>query len=222
MSQFRHAELSRLHIERVRVDSQGAHLQLRDGQRFALPLDGYLRLDRLSAEQRDDVRLQQGGFVASWQHHGAGQCDSLDLVWDELQDQALRRLDAAGWDLQALGLRDRQLVALWRLQADYYNGGLMQFFANWGLPTFELAQQALALIGQQPASQALHDFFAVFARLQDEPEDIALWDIGSWLSAAENARLDALDEAFTALLEDLPVVAVHHFLIVDAQRPPAD
>lgn len=217
-----HAELGCLQIERVAVDSQAAHIHLRDGQQFALRLDGYLRLDRLAAAQRDDVRLEGGGFVASWRHHDAGLCDSIDLAWDELQDQALKRLHAAGWELEAISLRDRQLVVLWRLQADYYNGGLMQFFANWGLPTFELAQQALTLIGLPAACQALRDLYAVFARLQDEPEEIALWDICSWLSEADNARIEALDDGFDALISDLPIRALHHFLIVDARRPSAD
>ncbi|OLU13030.1 MULTISPECIES: DUF4375 domain-containing protein [unclassified Pseudomonas] len=221
MSHPLHAELGCLQIERVAVDSQAAHIHLRNGQQFSLPSDGYLRLDRLSAEQRQDVRLEDG-FIASWRHQGAGACDSLDLVWDELQDQSMRRLDQAGWDLQALDRRDQQLVALWRLQADYYNGGLMQFFANWGMPTFELAQQALTLIGLPAACQALRDLYAVFARLQDEPEDIALWDICSWLSEAENARIDELEEGFEALISSLPVQALHHFLVVDAERPLTD
>jgi len=222
MSHPLHAELGCLQIERVAVDSQAAHIHLRNGQQFSLRLDGYLRLDPLSAAQRDDARLEEGGFVASWRHHDAGQCDSIDLAWDELQDQALRRLHAAGWDLEAISLRDRRLVVLWRLQADYYNGGLMQFFANWGMPTFELAQQALTLIGLPAACQALRELYAVFARLQDEPEDIALWDICSWLSEAENARIEALSDGFEALIGDLPILALHHFLIVDAERPSAD
>ncbi|SHM29579.1 DMP19 family protein [Phytopseudomonas punonensis] len=217
-----HAELGCLQIERVAVDSQAAHIHLRNGQQFALKHDGYLRLDRLAGAQRDDVRLEGGGFFASWRHHDAGLCDSIDLAWDDLQDQALRRLDAAGWDLEAISPRDRHLVVLWRLQADYYNGGLMQFFANWGMPTFGLAQQALTLIGLPAACQALRDLYAVFARLEDEPEEIELWSICSWLNEAENARIDELDDGFDALITDLPIRALHHFLIVEAERPPAD
>jgi len=222
MSHPLHAELGCLQIERVAVDSQAAHIQLRNGQQFALKFDGYLRLDRLTTEQREQVQLENAGFVASWRQHGAGQCDSIDLAWDDLQDQALRRLDAAGWELQAISPRDRHLVVLWRLQADYYNGGLMQFFANWGMPTFELAQQALTLIGLPGACQALCELYAVFARLEDEPEAIELWSICSWLNEAENARIDELDDGFAALIADLPVVALHHFLLVDAERPSAD
>ncbi len=211
MSHPLHAELGCLQIERVAVDSQAAHIHLRNGQQFSLPSDGYLRLDRLLAEQRQDVRLEDG-FIASWRHQGAGACDSLDLVWDELQDQSMRRLDQAGWDLQALDCRDQQLVALWRLQADYYNGGLMQFFANWGMPTFEYAQAALALLGLQQARQLLQDFYGVFAHLQDEPTEIALWDIPQWLTEAQNARLCEVDERLGEAIEELHWVALGHFL----------
>lgn len=208
----RYPELACLAIDHLSFDEKQVFFHLRNGQVFPLILSGYLRLDRLTAEQRQDYRLENLGFTASWRHLGGSCWDAPELVWDDLQNQALRRLEEAGWELEAIDLGDRHLVALWRLQADYYNGGLLQFFANWGMPTFTYAQAALALLGLQPARQLLQDFYAVFAHLQDEPAEIALWDIPQWLSEAQNARLCEVDEQLAASIEELQWVALRHFL----------
>ncbi|MCW2290266.1 MULTISPECIES: DUF4375 domain-containing protein [Pseudomonas] len=212
MPYHRYPELAFLKIDHLSFDEQKVFFHLRNGQVFSLIQDGYLRLDRLSPAQRQDYRLENLGFTASWRHLGGSCWDAPELAWEDLQNQALRRLDEAAWDLEAIELRDRQLVALWRLQADYYNGGLLQFFANWGMPTFEYAQAALALLGLQQARQLLQDFYGVFAHLQDEPTEIALWDIPQWLTEAQNARLCEVDERLGEAIEELQWVALGHFL----------
>ncbi|WP_167359791.1 DMP19 family protein [Phytopseudomonas flavescens] len=212
MPYHRYPELAFLKIDHLSFDEQNVFFHLRNGQAFSLTQGGYLRLDSLSPAQRQDYRLENLGFTASWRHLGGSCWDSPELVWGDLQDQALRRLDEAAWDLEAIDLRNRHLVALWRLQADYYNGGLLQVFANWGVPTFEYAQAALALLGLQPARQLLQDFYGVFAHLQDEPTQIELWDIPQWLNEAQNARLGEIDEQLGEAIEELQWAALRHFL----------
>src|SRR5262245_14584248 len=41
----------------------------------------------------------------------------------------------------------RELAALWRLEADVNNGGYLQFLANWGREAYIYASQALNKIG---------------------------------------------------------------------------
>ena len=41
----------------------------------------------------------------------------------------------------------RELAAIWRLEADVNNGGYLQFLANWGRETYFYASQALKKIG---------------------------------------------------------------------------
>ncbi len=42
---------------------------------------------------------------------------------------------------------ERELAALWRLEADVNNGAYLQFLSNWGYETYVYASQALKKIG---------------------------------------------------------------------------
>jgi Domain of unknown function (DUF4375) len=41
----------------------------------------------------------------------------------------------------------RELAALWRLEADVNNGAYLQFLSNWGRDSYEYASRALRKIG---------------------------------------------------------------------------
>jgi hypothetical protein len=43
--------------------------------------------------------------------------------------------------------RERELAALWRLEADVNNGAYLQFLCNWGRESYVYASQALKKIG---------------------------------------------------------------------------
>jgi hypothetical protein len=43
----------------------------------------------------------------------------------------------------------RELAAVWRLEADVNNGAYLQFLANWGRESYVYASQALKKIGAQ-------------------------------------------------------------------------
>ena len=51
----------------------------------------------------------------------------------------------------------RELAALWRLEADVNNGGYLQFLANWGRESYEYAIQGLKRIGASEMAKIIDD-----------------------------------------------------------------
>lgn len=49
----------------------------------------------------------------------------------------------------------RELAALWRLEADVNGGGYLQFLANWGRETYFYASQALNKIGARKMAEII-------------------------------------------------------------------
>ena len=49
----------------------------------------------------------------------------------------------------------RELAALWRLEADVNNGGYLQFLENWGRESYEYAIQALKKIGAKKMAKLI-------------------------------------------------------------------
>jgi hypothetical protein len=49
----------------------------------------------------------------------------------------------------------RELAAIWRLEADVNNGGYLQFLVNWGRETYVYASQALKKIGARKMARII-------------------------------------------------------------------
>jgi len=49
----------------------------------------------------------------------------------------------------------RELAAIWRLEADVNNGGYLQFLSNWGRESYVYASQALKKIGAHKMAQII-------------------------------------------------------------------
>ncbi|WP_177206710.1 MULTISPECIES: DUF4375 domain-containing protein [unclassified Variovorax] len=77
--------------------------------------------------------------------------NTLDLVWEASYSAATERLKASDWKLEALLHVERDLCALWRLEADMNNGGFLQLSGNWGEATCQIALDALREIGAHKA-----------------------------------------------------------------------
>ena len=90
------------------------------------------------------------------------------MDWYDLSGEPHTRTFAHGCRLSSLPTeRERELAALWRLEADVNNGAYLQFLGNWGRESYVYASQGLKKIGAlQMASiidqcQALVDEFRV-------------------------------------------------------------
>ena len=49
-------------------------------------------------------------------------------------------------DLSKMTAAEQEVVRIWRLEADMYNGGFIQFFCNWGYENFVETQKVLKKI----------------------------------------------------------------------------
>src|ERR1700728_552067 len=49
----------------------------------------------------------------------------------------------------------RELAAIWRLEADVNNGAYLQFFSNWGRESYVYASQALRKIGARKMAEII-------------------------------------------------------------------
>nr|WP_279086722.1 DUF2442 domain-containing protein [Comamonas thiooxydans] len=129
-------------ITGVRIDEQTIWLALADGRELAEPIKRHIRLEKATPEQRlawvlsdEDHGLN---WPALWQPSPEGMVSVWDLDQDSLYNQAMGALLAAQWDITRISPVQRELVALWRMEADINNGGFLQFLGNWGVENHQL------------------------------------------------------------------------------------
>ncbi|MFY2560205.1 DMP19 family protein [Corallococcus terminator] len=199
----------------VGFDEKHILLHLTDGRVLATPLSGSLRVAKATPEQRLDWVLTEDRRGVNWPALWTPAPDGMVSVWaieqDALYEHALARLRHANRDLSALPPDERELVALWRMEADINNGGFMQFFCNWGEETCHLAIEALGRIGAHGTQQCLDDMLHVIAHHGETDELVSLSALPGMLTEAERNRLYALDQAFWKYPDPLDKQVVRHY-----------
>lgn len=199
-------------------------LTLQNGDVLAIPLTRHIRIEKATPAERGRWVLADDGHGLNWPElwrpHPQGMVSVWDLIQDRLYDEALNRMQQAGWDVDAVSERDRELVALWRLEADVDNGGFLQFFGNWGERNHRTAVAALDVIGAHRTAEIVRAMYAVIEPYGQTDEVVSLADLPGLLSAAERERLDELDEAFWDYPAPLPRLVVEHYGGSAADRGP--
>ncbi|GAB2959965.1 hypothetical protein GCM10027048_29260 [Hymenobacter coalescens] len=120
----------------------------------------------------------------------------IDQLWDELTTPCLRKLSQHQGQWEALSPDEQNLAALWKLEADMYNGGFVQFFCNWGYECYGYATRGLAHIGAQQGLALVKQAYQVIEHLGEDERLSELWDIPRFLTAAEAAQLNELDRRY--------------------------
>jgi hypothetical protein len=201
-------------ITQVAFDDAMLILGWADGLVLRQPLTRFSALKDADAQARQDFQIQAGGAQLCWPHLGAEglTIDSVDWIWEHLCNDAMGRLKDLEWQLDRLGPRDQAIVALWRLEADGYNGGFVQFFCNWGEQTCQLALQALHAIGAENTRALVSRQRQLLDHLEHHPELKALWDIARLLTEEEDEVISVqLDPQLWTAMEEVPALAVRHF-----------
>jgi len=202
-------------IRTVGIDADALTLTLSDGRVLREPLKRHVRLEKATPAQRLQWVLVDEGhgldWPALWPASEEGMVNVYTLCWEQLQDEGIAALKAAAWQLDALPLREQQISALWRLEADVNNGGFLQFFCNWGEATCRTAIAALAEIGALKMHFLVKRMRAVLDRLEGSPQIQGLMDLYQHLTPAEHDALEALDEAFWAYSDRLSKLGVLHY-----------
>lgn len=137
----------------------------------------------------------------------------IDNSWLELMDSAVDRLHAKDSNWKSLTLRDQELAALWKLEADMNNGGFVQFFCNWGIECYYISVKALKNICANKMLEIIELEFSIvntaYKRSEDKIE--AYWDIPKYITEKEIAELDRLDAAFWEYPDDISELGFNHY-----------
>lgn len=189
-----------LRITSIALTDTHLLLTLANGRVLQEPIKRHIRLQEATPAAREHWQLVDDGHGVVWPALLApspqGMLNVHDLLWDQRYEQAMATLQAAGWKLDALSETDRELVALWRMEADINNGGFMQFLCNWGDETCQLALRALRKIGAVHMLDVLSRMRGLIDRFEASPEVVQLNDIYGAMTEAEQERLEELDQAF--------------------------
>lgn len=104
---------------------------------------------------------------------------------------------------------EAEVVALWRLEADGYNGGFLQFFCNWGEQNCSIALTSLRRIGAANTLLVVQEQRDIVERLNGHPGVKTYGDIYSFLSTDDLDRIsEQLDPAFWKAAEEIPNLAL--------------
>lgn len=116
---------------------------------------------------------------------------------------------------------ERQVVALWRLEADGYNGGFLQFYCNWGEDNYKLAANALIEIGANHTFEILSKIRAILTRIHDLPGDHSYSELPGLLTEDERYEIwSQLEPKLWGAAEEIEPLAARKFLppFIDANR----
>ncbi len=183
-------------------------LVLDDGRSLAAPLGRVGAVAGLEPEQRARWVVTADGRGVNWPDAVPTRTDGVLNVWmleqDALFEQSLRDLAAVDGQTDALAPRSRSLLALWRLTADGYNGGLLQFVGNWGFAEAGHARDALVTIGAEQTRGVLDEFLEVVQPIAASDEVTTIDDVYRRIQELGlSDRVDELDESFWEAAEEL-------------------
>ena len=119
-------------------------------------------------------------------------------------------------DLSKMTGPEQEVVRIWRLEADMYNGGFMQFFCNWGYENFVETQKVLEKINAVKSLALITECEQIISKLKDDDRVKALWDIPKFLpeyiTEAEDVRLNELDELYWTNVDDIQKIGYDIYL----------
>jgi len=99
-------------------------------------------------------------------------------------------------DLEKMPAQDQDVVLIWRLEADMYNGGFVQFFCNWGFENYAKTLDVLEKLGATKTIEILVECENTISFLKDDDRLKELWDIPKYLSDEHSKKLNELDEQY--------------------------
>ena len=138
--------------------------------------------------------------------------ENLDNEWFDFTSKFVHKLNNNHEDWTALTEEEQELAALWRLEADMYNGGFLQFFCNWGPLCFEHAMRALKRMEAQECFGIIQKQYNIIKRLENNKQIKELWDIPKLLTDEELDEIgDVLDIQYWDNEDDIMTKTLHTY-----------
>lgn len=213
-------DINQLKIDSIQFSNMMILIVLRSGctLRFPLSQGRFTNIRELDIEQQNNWLLVDENFGVYWpaierqpQFVNQAMMNSVDLAWEKMTEQVLDNLSKSKWDFEKLSETEKDIVVLWRLEADIYNGGFMQFFANWGELDYQRCLVVLQKIQATETCKIVFQMHQVINRFVNDPEVNSITDIYGLLSQDENMTLGALDEAYWKDPDNLTKKAMVYF-----------
>lgn len=194
------------------------HLNNGVGLNVDLSIGRYMNIKNLEAIERLNWRLTEDGFGVYWpavsrpeKFLKSPMIDVIDLLWERSSDIVMSKASEVSWDLSLLPDVDQQIVILWRMEADIYNGGLMQFLCNWGMDCFTRSVSLLQNVNAVQSHKILSDFLDTIRRFENCPDMSQLSDLYGLLTQDDRNEIQRLDEAYWDNPDELVRKIVSHY-----------
>lgn len=213
-------EIDLFKINQVQITNELIILHLKNGVDFPIKLSSgrASNINKLSESERKNWRLTEDEFGVYWpsierqpQFANSAMLDSLDLAWEKMTERALDNLSKSNWNFETLSAVEKDIIALWRLEADIYNGGFMQFFCNWGDAHCQIAISSLEKIGAVYTHKIVTRMRELLNRMENHPEVRELTDIYVVMNDSERIEMQKLDEKFWEDSDELVKKIVGYF-----------
>lgn len=122
----------------------------------------------------------------------------LEDKWDAYSIEFCKKLEYdCGGDWNKLDPDEQEIAALWKLVADMYNGGFVQFFCNWGYECYWYAMRGIKRIGDVTLLELLHSTYTnVFDKFREDERLTYYSDIPQYLTEEDDNILMETDTAF--------------------------
>ncbi|MBS9779598.1 MAG: DUF4375 domain-containing protein [Moraxellaceae bacterium] len=131
-----------------------------------------------------------------------------NYLWETL-DKLFKECDG---DLNKLSAKEVEIVRIWRLEVDMYNGGFIQFFCNWGEENLLETQKILKKINAKKSLELINQGYEIVSKLKNDSRITELWDIPRFLSEEDCDRLQELDELYWKDLDDIQKLGYETYL----------
>lgn len=141
-------------------------------------------------------------------------------LWDEYSIEFCKKLeyDLKG-DWNKLDQDEGEIVAQWKLLADMYNGGFLQFFCNWGYDCYWYAMRGLQRVGNTSLLNIMHNTYQdVFKKFKEDERLKSYWDIPQYLSDEDNKILNETDAIFYASEGEKFAEMAYQFYCLDMKK----
>jgi len=133
-------------------------------------------------------------------------------IAEKLNELVCRR-DADMWrlDFEGLSPPDQVFLAIWELQSEVYNGGLLQYFSNFSGRLVPFIGEALRAIGAHQIVSIVERAVALVGAGVPWDDEVKRWTIISGLQEQTRDRIYDLDRQINVHIDDL-IVSLFYYL----------
>lgn len=119
-------------------------------------------------------------------------------LWDEFANEYNDKLeDELDGDWSELSETEQEIAALWKLTADVFNEGFLEFFVNWGYDCYTYAMRGIERVGCEKLYKLLENAYnKVLARFENDAGIESYDDIFDKITEKDEEILEDVFEKF--------------------------